>query len=168
MSDLFHEEIPFEFIRRVFDTMINASQHVFQILTKRSEILIDYAPLLPWTDNIWMGVSVESEDYKFRIDSLRKTPARVKFLSIEPLLGRLRKTNFKGIDWVIVGGESGPKARMMHPDWVREIRDTCVSQDTPFFFKQWGGINKKKTGRELDGEYWDQMPKLFSSHISAA
>lgn len=159
MSDLFHENVPVKYIERVFATMIKANQHVFQVLTKRSERLMEIAKDLPWTDNIWMGVSIENEDYTYRIDHLRKTPAIVKFLSLEPLLGPLNNLRLKNINWVIVGGESGPGARPMSQDWVRDIRDTCIVQKTPFFFKQWGGVNKKKAGRELDGKIWEEMPE---------
>ena len=158
MSDLFHDEIPEEFIFRVFDIMRRASWHRFQILTKRSERLLDLSPRLPWMSHIWMGVSVENQDYTFRIDHLRKTSARVKFLSLEPLLGPIPYLNLDSIDWVIVGGESGPKSRAMEETWAIDIRDQCQQVAVPFFFKQWGGINKKKTGRELDGQIWDEMP----------
>ena len=158
MSDLFHEKIPFKFTEKVFATMIKADQHIFQILTKRSERLLEVAKDLPWTDKIWMGVSVENEDYTFRIDNLRKTPVIVKFLSLEPLLGPLNNLNLDDINWAIVGGESGPGARPMEAQWVRDIRDTCIEQKVDFFFKQWGGVNKKKAGRELDGRLWNEMP----------
>ena len=161
MSDLFHEKIPFKFIEKVFATMIKADQHVFQILTKRSERLLEIAKDLPWTDKIWMGVSVENEDYTFRIDNLRKTPVIVKFLSLEPLLGPLNNLNLNGINWAIVGGESGPGARPMKAQWVRDIRDTCIEQKVDFFFKQWGGVNKKKAGRELDGRLWNDRPPII-------
>ena len=159
MSDLFHENVPFKYIERVFATMIKANQHVYQVLTKRSERLKEIAKDLPWTDNIWMGVSIENEDYTYRIDHLRKTPAIVKFLSLEPLIGPLNNLKLQNINWVIVGGESGPGARPMSDEWVRDIRDTCVEQKIHFFFKQWGGVNKKKAGRKLDGRFWDEMPE---------
>ena len=162
MSDMFHENVPFKFIEKVFATMIKADQHVFQILTKRSERLLEIAKDLPWTDKIWMGVSVENEDYTFRIDNLRKTPVIVKFLSLEPLLGPLNNLNLDDINWAIVGGESGPGARPMDAKWARDIRDTCIEQKVDFFFKQWGGVNKKKAGRILDGRLWDEMPKNIS------
>ena len=165
MSDLFHENVPFKFLEKVFSTMIKANQHVFQVLTKRSERLLEVARDLPWTDNIWMGVSVENEDYTFRIDKLRKTPAIVKFLSLEPLLGPLKNLKLNNIDWAIVGGESGSGARPMDPQWVRDIRDTCIEQKVDFFFKQWGGVNKKKAGRELDGRLWDDMPKYTNDSV---
>lgn len=158
MSDLFHEDVPLSFIQQVFAVMRDCPHHTFQVLTKRSEQLVEVAPYLDWTPNIWMGVSVESEDYKFRIESLRKTPAKVKFLSLEPLLGDLGVLNLEGIDWAIAGGESGPAARDMQPEWVRSIRDQCVSSGVAFHFKQWGGVNKKKSGRTLDGRTWDELP----------
>lgn len=158
MSDLFHERVPLAYIRRVFETMRLAHWHQFQILTKRAERLAELDPDLDWPGNVWMGVSVESRAYKARIDCLRRTRARIKFLSLEPLLGPLPGLNLRGLDWVIVGGESGPGARPMKPEWVTEIRDQCSCAKVPFFFKQWGGVNKKKTGRELQGRTWDEMP----------
>lgn len=158
MSDLFHQEVPLSFIKKVFSVMRRANWHQYQLLTKRSERLLEVSPLLTWEPHIWIGVSVENDDYTSRIDDLRKTGADVKFLSLEPLLGPLRKLNLRGIDWVIVGGESGPGARPMNPDWVRDIRDQCIRANVPFFFKQWGGQFKKRTGRVLDGRTWDQMP----------
>jgi protein gp37 len=159
MSDLFHKDVPLSFIKRVFSVMRRANWHQYQLLTKRSERLLEVSPLIAWEPHIWIGVSVENDDYTSRIDDLRKTGADVKFLSLEPLLGPLRKLNLRGMDWVIVGGESGPGARPMNPDWVREIRDQCVRANVPFFFKQWGGPFKKRTGRVLDGRTWDQMPQ---------
>ncbi len=158
MSDLFHKDVPFEFIKRVFDVMGKASWHQFQVLTKRSDRLLKLSPSLTWTDNIWMGVSVESSDVKFRIEDLKKTGAKTKFLSIEPLLGPISHMNLKKIDWVIVGGESGPGAREMKKEWVTDIKNICVDSKVPFFFKQWGGVRKDRTGRLLDGRTWDQMP----------
>jgi protein gp37 len=158
MSDLFHKDIPEEFIKRVFDVMNNASWHTFQILTKRADRLEELASKLTWSKNIWMGVSVESQDYTFRINHLRKVPAAVRFLSIEPLIAPINKLNLRGIDWIIVGGESGPKSRPLDPDWVRIIRDICLDKKVPFFFKQWGGTNKKKAGHILDRKIWHQMP----------
>jgi protein gp37 len=158
MSDLFHENIPDQFIYDVFKVMNEASWHNFQILTKRSNNLLKITPNLNWTENIWMGVSIENQDYTYRIDNLSKTSAKIKFLSCEPLLGPLRDLDLTRIDWVIVGGESGPRARSISPDWVREIKNQCIKQKVPFFFKQWGGKNKKKNGRILDGQTWDQMP----------
>ncbi|MDI6872370.1 MAG: phage Gp37/Gp68 family protein [Bacillota bacterium] len=163
MSDLFHEEVPVEFILRVFDVMKRAYWHRFQILTKRSERLVQLDPQLSWPPNVWMGVTVEADDCCFRADHLRKTRAATKFLSCEPLLGPLPNLNLEGIDWVIVGGESGPGARPMDPSWVREIRDRCVDKGIPFFFKQWGGVNKKRRGRLLDGRTWDETPISLST-----
>lgn len=159
MSDLFHKDVPVEFIRRTFEIMRNASQHTFQVLTKRSDRLLELDKTIEWAPNIWMGVSVENEKFGFRINDLRKTHAQVKFLSLEPLLGPLPKLNLKGIDWVIVGGESGPGARPIEEGWVIDIRDQCRQARVPFFFKQWGGFNKKRNGRLLQGRTWDQMPK---------
>lgn len=158
MSDLFHKDVPLDFIQRVFETMKKADWHVFQVLTKRSNRLLELSKHLPWPENVWMGVSVENQKYTFRIKDLAKTKAKVKFLSVEPLLGPIPRLPISGIDWVIVGGESGPKARPMNPEWVEQIRDRCVDRGVPFFFKQWGGVRKKRTGRELDGRTWDQMP----------
>lgn len=159
MSDLFHEKVPLEFIQRVFDVMKRTPQHRYQLLTKRAERLRDLGHELPWPDNVWMGVSVESPAAASRIDALRAVPAAVRFLSIEPLIARLPGLQLRGIHWVIVGGESGPGARPMDIEWVREIRDACRRQEVPFFFKQWGGVRKKETGRVLDGRTWDQMPQ---------
>jgi len=158
MSDLFHEDIPLEFIAKVFDIMVEASQHRFQVLTKRSNNLHDLAPNLPWPTNVWMGVSVEDSAHLYRMDHLKQTDAYMKFVSFEPLLGPIDRLNLRGIDWAIAGGESGPRARPMNPDWVREIRNQCLSEGVPFFFKQWGGVNKKRNGRVLDGRTWDEMP----------
>ncbi|MGA2678259.1 MAG: phage Gp37/Gp68 family protein [Sedimentisphaerales bacterium] len=158
MSDLFHERISVDFILDVFDVMNQTPHHQYQILTKRAERLAALSKILPWRNNIWMGVTVEAADYKHRIDCLRQTTAHVKFLSLEPLLGDLGTLNLDGIDWVIVGGESGIGARPVEPEWVRNIRGECCSQNVAFFFKQWGGVNKKKNGRSLDGRTWDAMP----------
>ena len=158
MSDLFHEAVPLTFIQRVFDVMERAHWHKFQVLTKRAERLAELAPRLVWPSNVWMGVSIESQKYQYRIDYLARTDAGIKFLSLEPLLGPLPGLNLQDIDWVIVGGESGPGARPIASDWVTEIRDQCLRAQTPFFFKQWGGYNKKKTGRLLEGRTWDQLP----------
>jgi protein gp37 len=158
MSDLFHDEVPQGFISKVFGVMEKAAQHRFQVLTKRSGRLARMSGKLPWPENVWMGVSVENADYAHRIDDLRRTGAKIKFLSIEPLLGPIPRLNLEGVDWVIVGGESGPKARPMKKEWALEIRDRCVRAGVPFFFKQWGGVNKKKTGRILDGRIWDETP----------
>ena len=159
MSDLFHRQVPLEFILKIFDTMNKASQHVFQILTKRTSRLEELSVVLPWSENIWMGITVENSDYKERIDFLRRTGAFIKFLSLEPLLDDIGDLDLEGIDWVIVGGESGPKARPIQDNWVRKIKEQCKEQKVSFFFKQWGGVNKKKNGRLLDGQTWDEMPK---------
>ena len=159
MSDLFHKRVPFAFIERAFDVMGRATWHRFQVLTKRSDRLLELSARLPWPPNVWMGVSVENQDYAFRIAHLRSTAARTKFLSLEPLLGPLLDLDLDGMDWVIVGGESGPGSRPMDPTWVIDIRDQCRSAGVPFFFKQWGGFNKKKAGRELEGRTWDEMPR---------
>jgi protein gp37 len=158
MSDLFHKDVPAEFIQQVFATMRQASWHRFQILTKRSDRLAAMAGAIDWPANVWMGVSVESAEYAFRIDHLRTVGARVRFLSVEPLLGPIPDLDLRDIQWVIVGGESGPGARPMSKEWVIEIRDQCAAAKVPFFFKQWGGVNKKKTGRELEGRTWDEIP----------
>ena len=165
MSDLFHKDVPDDFILEIFSTMQRAQQHQYQILTKRAERLAKLSPELPWQKNIWMGVTVESADYKYRIDYLRYTSAHIKFLSLEPLLDDIGELDLNDIDWVIVGGESGPGARPMKIEWVRNIKKQCIAQNVPFFFKQWGGINKKKTGRILDGRTWDQMPKGFKKNL---
>lgn len=159
MSDLFHEDVPEFFIQSVFDTMVAAHWHIFQILTKRAERLAELALRLPWPKNIWMGVSVESPQYVRRIADLQSVPAAVRFLSVEPLLAPIPRLPLTGIDWVILGGESGPGSRSMNVDWVRNIRDRCIAQNVPFFFKQWGGVRKKEAGRTLDGRQWDEMPK---------
>ena len=160
MSDLFHKEVPAEFIQKVFATMRSASWHRFQILTKRSDRLAELSASIDWPANVWQGVSVESAEYAFRIDHLRSTGAAVRFLSVEPLLGPIPELDLTNIHWVIVGGESGPGARSMDEAWVLEIRDQCKEAGVPFFFKQWGGVNKKKTGRELEGRTWDEMPAV--------
>ncbi|MHC4704289.1 MAG: DUF5131 family protein, partial [Planctomycetota bacterium] len=158
MSDLFHRGVPLEFISRVFDVMSYASQHRFQVLTKRSGRMLQLSPNLSWPQNVWMGVTVEKADCAFRIDHLRQTPAAMKFVSFEPLLGPVPNMDLEGIDWVIVGGESGPGARPMQAEWATDIRDQCLAAGVPFFFKQWGGTNKKKNGRTLDGRIWNQTP----------
>jgi protein gp37 len=158
MSDLFHKDVPTPFIQRVFQTMEQAPQHTFQVLTKRADRLREVAHQLPWPENVWMGVSVENADYLDRINDLRTVPANVRVLSLEPWLGPLTEIDLTGIGWAIVGGESGPGARPMAPEWVRHLRDACAADGVPFFFKQWGGTNKKKTGRLLDGRVWDEMP----------
>lgn len=158
MSDLFHESVPTEYIQQVFGVMRLANWHQYQVLTKRSERLLDMDSTLEWQPQVWMGVSVESENYLHRVDHLRRTRAKVKFLSIEPLLSPLHQLSLRGIDWVIVGGESGPGARMLDSEWVREIRDRCLIEGVPFFFKQWGGVIKSRTGRTIDGRTWSEMP----------
>lgn len=159
MSDLFHKDVPIEFIKKVFEVM-NETEHVYQVLTKRADILLKYHKQLKWTHNIWMGVSVENENTTSRVDFLRQTNAKVKFLSCEPLIGPLPNLDLQGIDWVIVGGESGRKPRPMKEEWVLEIMDQCKANDVKFFFKQWGGTNKKKTGRELKGKLYNEMPLI--------
>lgn len=163
MSDLFHKQVPAEFIAECFAVMERASQHTFQILTKRPERAGELADTLPWPRNVWMGTSVENARYTGRIDSLRQVPAVLRFLSLEPLLGPISSLSLDGIDWVIVGGESGPGARPMEAKWVLEIRDRCLEHRVPFFFKQWGGVLRSRAGRELEGEIWNQMPKLRGS-----
>ncbi len=158
MSDLFHPGVPLAFILRIFAVMQRAHWHTFQVLTKRAERLLELDSLLNWPPNVWMGVSVENSDYIYRVHLLRQTHAAVKFLSCEPLLGPLPNLPLEGMDWVIVGGESGPKARTIDPSWVREIRDQCQAVKVPFFFKQWGGTRKKKTGRLLDNRTWEELP----------
>jgi len=160
MSDMFHTDVPLWFIHRAFDVMRRASWHQFQVLTKRSDRLLELSPSIAWPANVWMGVSVERQDYVSRIEDLRDTGAAVKFLSLEPLLGPLRDVHLAGIDWVIVGGESGPGARPMDEQWVLDIRTQCRSAGVPFFFKQWGGFNKKKSGRLLEGRTWDEWPRV--------
>jgi protein gp37 len=166
MSDLFHEDAPVEFILRVFDTMCHASWHTFQVLTKRSQRLLELAPKLPWPENVWMGVSVESADYTYRIDNLALTGARTKFVSFEPLIGAVGEFNIQALDWVIVGGESGPGARSMEEGWVLQIKNLCIQAEVPFFFKQWGGVNKKKAGRLLENQTWDEMPLVDARQAS--
>jgi protein gp37 len=158
MSDLFHKDVPADYVQRVFSTMRRAHWHRFQVLTKRGERLEELSPEIDWPSNVWMGVSVENLKYTPRIANLRNTQAQVKFLSLEPLLGPLPELELDGIDWVIAGGESGPGARPLDPAWVCDIKDQCVRSNVPFFFKQWGGVNKKKTGRLLEGREWNQMP----------
>ncbi len=164
MSDLFHNKVPVSFIKKVFEVMNSCPQHHFQVLTKRAERLEELSCKLTWTKNIWMGVSVENKNYMFRIPHLLQTPAYIKFLSLEPLLGSLPDLKLKGIDWVIVGGESGPKARVIKPEWVKQIQLRCIKTKTAFFFKQWGGVKKHKTGRLFKGKTWDEMPdkKMWS------
>ena len=158
MSDLFHTEVPLDFIQSVFSTIVAANHHTFQVLTKRPEQALKMAVELPWPTNLWMGVSVENSDYLHRVDTLRQIPARTRFLSLEPLIGAIPNVDLSGIDWVIVGGESGPGARKIEEDWVRSIRDQCEAAGVRFFFKQWGGTNKKRSGRMLDNRTWDDFP----------
>ena len=162
MSDLFHEDVPLDYIQEVFNVMNRANWHQYQVLTKRAERVHQLSPHLKWAPHIWMGVSVENRDYLWRIDHLRRTQAHIKFLSVEPLLGPLGQINLRGIHWVIVGGESGPGARPLHPDWVADVRDQCQRAGVAFFFKQWGGVQKNRHGRELDGRTRDQMPALVT------
>lgn len=158
MSDLFHRDVSTDYIMRVFDVMNRADRHIYQVLTKRSHRLMRLSSQLPWAPHIWMGVSVESSAYKFRIDHLRETGAHIKFLSLEPLLAPIPDMNLQGINWTIVGGESGPGARPMDLEWVVDIRDQCRASNVAFFFKQWGGVNKSRTGRELEGQTYNEMP----------
>jgi protein gp37 len=162
MSDLFHRDVPEVYIQDVFAVMQNASQHTFQVLTKRSERLSQMNSILKWTENIWMGVSIENADYLYRADHLRQVPAAVRFLSCEPLLGPLSNMNLDGIHWVIVGGESGPGSRPMNEKWVLDILNNCKTSRVPFFFKQWGGVNKNKAGRLLNNQVFNQIPLLTS------
>jgi protein gp37 len=159
MSDLFHERVPLDYIQQVLSVMRRASWHQFQVLTKRTERLATISHQLDWAENVWMGASVENADYTWRIDHLRGTSARLKFLSLEPLLGPLPDLDLRGIDWVIVGGESGRRPRPMAAVWATDIRDQCRRAKVPFFFKQWGGTNKKAAGRTLEGRTWDQLPQ---------
>ncbi len=156
MGDLFHADVPDDYIGQVIDEMRKAPRHRFQVLTKRAERLA--AMQIDWPSNVWVGVSVEHRDYFHRVDCLRQVKATVRWLSMEPLLGSLAGIDLTGIDWAVVGGESGTRSRPMQADWVREVRDACLQGQTAFFFKQWGGRNKKKAGRELDGRTWDEMP----------
>jgi protein gp37 len=158
MSDLFHDKVPLSFIRSVFNTMEKAHWHVFQIVTKRSERLLELSQKLDWPSNVWMGVTVESNKYVYRMKDLQRVPASVRFVSVEPLLSPLSNVPTDRIDWIIVGGESGPKCRAMKAEWVRAIREKCVSDKIPFFFKQWGGFKKSQSGRILDGRIWNEMP----------
>lgn len=160
MSDLFQEQVPLPFIRRVFETMAQCPQHQFQVLTKRAERLAELADELPWSRNVWMGVSIETQEYAYRARLLRTVPAAVRFLSVEPLLGRIDRLPLRGIHWVIVGGESGPGARPMKQRWVENIFNQCRDHSVPFFFKQWGGVQKHRTGRELFGRTFDEMPAV--------
>jgi protein gp37 len=163
MSDLFHKDVPTEYIQDVFAVMREAHWHDFQVLTKRADRLAKVSSKLYWPANVWVGVSVENAKYTPRIDCLRETGAQIKFLSLEPLIGPLPSLDLRGMDWAIVGGESGPGARPMEAEWVLDIRNQCIEQDVAFFFKQWGGVNKKKAGRILDGRTWDAMPAAFEA-----
>ena len=165
MSDLFHEDMPLDFLKDIFGVMKASERHVFQILTKRHERLLELAPLLSWPDNVWIGVSVENQQYVHRVNYLRQVPAKVRFLSCEPLLGPL-DIDLAGIHWVITGGESGRKHRKIEVSWVRQIRDSCYEQNIAFFHKQWGGNTPKSGGRELDGKTWDEMPSAWLDHIN--
>lgn len=166
MSDLFHEEIPETFIQEIFDVMRRADWHHFQILTKRSERLAELTSRIEWPRNVWMGVSVENQDQVARVDHLRSTTAAVKFLSIEPLIGPIHTLDLTGIDWVIAGGESGPGCRPIEEKWIVEIKRRCLEARVPFFFKQWGGFNKKKNGRQLEGRTWDEMPAIVRDAVA--
>ena len=158
MSDLFHKDVPDSYIRAIFDIMVRADWHIFQVLTKRSARLARLGPALPWAPNIWAGVSVETDRYAWRVNQLRRVPAHVRFISAEPLLGPLTDVRLDGIDWIITGGESGPSHRSCDPQWVRDLRDRCLDQGIAFFHKQWGGRTPKSGGRLLDGRTWDQLP----------
>jgi len=162
MSDLFHPEVSLDFIEKVFNVIEKTPQHTFQVLTKRSERLVEIQKELKWLDNLWLGVSIENEECSYRVNHLLKANARVKFISFEPLIGPVDFVKLEGIDWVIVGGESGPGARPMKQEWVDKIRIECLKKDIPFFFKQWGGFNKKKNGRLLNGKTWDEMPRIHA------
>lgn len=166
MSDLFHERVPLEFIQQVFSSMEEAHWHTFQVLTKRPQRVVELADDLPWPDNVWMGVSIENRRFIHRADLLRKVPAAVRFISAEPLLGPLEGLDLHAINWLIAGGESGPRHRRVDEDWIVELRDRCLEDDVAFFFKQWGGARPKSRGRELQGRTWDQMPAQHES-ISA-
>ena len=166
MSDLFHEEMPLDFLKKVFEVMRETPRHVYQVLTKRHERLAELAhELSPWPENVWIGVSVENADYKHRIDYLRRVPAVVRFISFEPLIGAVGKVDLGGIHWIIVGGESGPGRRPIRKEWVIELRDQAVSQGAAFFFKQWGGYTPKAGGRLLEGRIWDEMPSQYHVHL---
>jgi protein gp37 len=166
MSDFLHEDVPLSFVQRIFAVMNQAHWHIFQVLTKRAGRLEEVASVLPWPRNVWLGVTVEKEEYLDRVRHLVRTPAAVKFVSLEPLLGPIRRLPLDGTDWVIVGGESGPHARAMEPDWVRMLRDQCVERRVPFFFKQWGGFRKTAAGRTIDGSVWDEMPRASGYRAS--
>jgi protein gp37 len=160
MSDLFHNDVPLGFIRKIFDVMHKADRHIFQILTKRSERMLELAPKLVWPENVWAGVTVESSRYYHRLEHLRKVPAAIRYVSMEPMLGPMPDFPVKGIDWLILGGESGPGARPMQKGWVLEMRNRCAHYNVPFFFKQWGGFSRQETGCLLAGKYYHEMPRL--------
>ncbi len=163
MGDLFHREVPLDFIQSVFEVMETAHHHIFQVLTKRAERLAELSPKLSWPRNVWAGVTVETQDYAWRLDCLREVPAAVRFVSFEPLLGMICNIPLRGVHWVIAGGESGPHARPMKAEWARLIRDECLAAGVPFFFKQWGGVRRTAAGRRLDGKVWAQYP-MQASH----
>jgi protein gp37 len=165
MSDLFHGKVPFSFIENAFNVMHDANWHIFQILTKRANRLAKFSRRILLPPNAWIGVTVENQDYIYRIKSLQQVPASVRFISLEPLLGPIDNLPLEGIDWVIVGGESGPRARTLEAKWVRDIRNQCLHKSVPFFFKQWGGFHKSRNGRNLDGRTWDELPFLAASEI---
>jgi protein gp37 len=165
MSDLFHKDVPLEFIQKVFDTMRKANWHSYQILTKRSERLLELNPQIAWPENVWMGVTCESKGQLFRLRDLARIPAALRFVSMEPLLGPIGDFPTEGIDWIIVGGESGPGARLMDKSWVIEIRNHCLKSNIPFFFKQWGGTNRKESGSLLDGKYYQEMPEFGQAQL---
>lgn len=165
MSDLFHEQIPASYVQDVFEVMGHAHWHTFQILTKRHQRLVELAPSLPWHANVWMGVSIENRRFVHRADYLREVPAAVRFISAEPLLGPLERLELEGIDWLIAGGESGPKHRRCDAAWIRDLRDRCAASSVAFFFKQWGGRTPKAKGRELDGRTWDSMPEADTRRL---
>jgi protein gp37 len=165
MSDLFHDKVPLSFIKKLFDVMSAADWHVFQILTKRSERMAELSAELKWPENVWMGVTVESQKYSYRVSDLEKVPARVRFLSIEPMLSSIYHIALQNIDWIVVGGESGPGCRAMKSEWVRTVRAQCHAASVPFFFKQWGGVRKNVSGRHLDGRTWDEMPSVLPTQF---
>ncbi len=168
MSDLFHRDVPDDYVAAVFDVMVRADHHIFQVLTKRSSRLAKLGPSLPWPSNVWVGVSIETERYRWRADHLRQVPAAVRFISAEPLLGPLARVDLSGVEWVITGGESGNGHRPIDPDWVRDLRDRCQQQGVAFFHKQWGGRTPKANGRELDGRTWDEFPQPSRELIGAS
>lgn len=168
MSDLFHADVPDDFIHNVFDTMVRADWHIYQILTKRPQRLVRMAPSLPWPAHIWMGVSVETNEYVWRAEMLKRVPAAVRFVSAEPLLGPVDELSLDELDWVITGGESGTKFRVCEPDWVRDVRDRCQAAHVAYFHKQWGGRTPKAGGRTLDGRTWDELPRQVNSRVNGS